>query len=132
MSLQRIETYEDKVFDLSYVKTYLRVDHDHDDGLIEGFIGAARGAIEAYTSRSLVPQLWQFTVNAGFAVARSDESYLSHSKSRGSRGIELPRSPFIALEGHPKVTTAYGEKELKDYRLDAAGRTARIHFGDGS
>ena len=115
--------------DLSYVKTYLRVDHDQDDGMIESFVKTAQSSIEAYTSRALGVQAWEFTLNAGFAVARSDEAYLSQSKSRGDQGIEIPRSPFLELIEDPSLETPYGIKSLNDYRLDTSGRTARIHFG---
>lgn len=129
MALQKLETHGEEQLDLAYVKAYLRVEHNADDGLIRGFIATARHAIEAYTSRSLISQSWLFTINAGFAVARSDETYLSQSKSRGENGLELPRSPFTALESDPILETQYGETPLSDFRVDTSGRTAKVHFG---
>ncbi len=129
MSLKRLDILGDEPLDLDTVKAYLRVDGDHDDGLIETLMSTARSTIEAYTSRALIPQLWEFSINAGFAVARSDEGYLSQAKSRGDLGIELPRSPFVELRGAPILETEYGQKELSDYRIDTSGRAAKVHFG---
>lgn len=129
MSLKRMKILGKEPFDIPYIKAYLRIEHDQDDGLLEGLMKTARSSIEAYTSRALIEQIWEFTVNAGFAVARSDEAYLSQSKSRGDKGLELPRSPFVTLEKDPLLETPYGSKEIKDYRVDTSGRTARIHFG---
>ncbi len=129
MALRKIEMLGDEPLEISYVKSYLRIEHDKDDGLIEGFMAAARSSIEAYTSRALIPQKWELTLNAGFAVARSDRTYLSGDKSRGTKGIELPRSPFMEMVGDPILESDYGQKNLTDYRVDTSGRTAKIHFG---
>ncbi len=129
MSLRKLEVLGDEPITLDVAKAYLRLDHDKEDGLIEGFIGAARASIEAYTSRALVKQKWQLTLNAGYAVSRSDMVYLTGDKSRGEKGIELPRSPFVELSDNPRLISDYGEQELKDFRIDGAWRAAHIHFG---
>lgn len=129
MALKKIEMLGEEPLELAYVKSYLRIDHNKDDGLIEGFMAAARSAIEAYTSRALIPQKLELTLNAGFAVARSDRTYLSGDKSRGEQGIELPRSPFMEMVGDPILETDYGQKTLTDYRVDSSGRATKIHFG---
>ena len=129
MSLRKLDTIGDEPISLNFTKSYLRVEHDDDDGLITDFIKTARSTIEAYTSRALCSQAWEFRVNAGFAVARSDGEYLSQSKSRGNHGLELPRSPFQDLSEAPSLETSYGVKTLTDFRVDKSGRTARIHFG---
>ena len=129
MALKKLEILDDEPVTLDVAKAYLRVEHDQDDGLIDSFIAAARASIEAYTSRALVRQKWQLTLNAGYAVSRSDVSYLTGDKSRGDKGIELPRSPFVDLTRNPLLISDYGEQELKDFRIDSSGRAAHVHFG---
>lgn len=132
MALRKINTLGDEPVTLDVAKAYLRLDHDKDDGLLEGLISAARSSVEAYTSRALIRQHWQLTLNAGYAVARSDAVYLTGDKSRGEQGIELPRSPFVELSGNPVLISEYGEQELKDFRIDTSGRAANIHFGSAA
>ncbi|MDP4840033.1 MAG: head-tail connector protein [Alphaproteobacteria bacterium] len=129
MALKKIAVLGEEPIGLELAKAYLRVEHDNEDGLIESFISTARASVEAYTSRALIKQKWQLTLNAGYAVARSDEAYLTGRKSRGEQGIELPRSPFVELCSDPVLHTEYGEKSLKDFRVDTAARAAHIHFG---
>tara|TARA_R110002095_G_scaffold109301_2_gene95721 strand:+ start:1350 stop:1964 length:615 start_codon:yes stop_codon:yes gene_type:complete len=129
MALKKIEVLGEEPISLDLAKAYLRIEHDHEDGLIESFISTARASIEAYTSRALIKQKWQLNLNAGYAVARSDEAYLTGDKSRGEHGIELPRSPFVELCSDPILQTEYGEKPLKDFRIDTSARAAHIHFG---
>ena len=115
--------------DLKQAKLFLRVEHDVDDGLIEGMIKSARQAIEAFTARSLLRQEWRFTLNAGYAAAQSDQHYLSCGYNSGGKGIELPRSPFLELLCEPKIIDDYGTRPIRNYRLDPAGRLANMHFG---
>ena len=129
MALKKIKSLGNELVTLDVVKAYLRLDHDHDDGLLEGFVAAARSSVEAYTSRALMRQHWQLTLNAGYAVARSDAVYLTGDKSRGENGIELPRSPFVELVEKPLLISDYGEQKLEDFRLDTSARSAHIHFG---
>lgn len=110
-------------------KAYLRVTEDHDDELITRLIPTVTQAIEGYTGRSLIKQNWRFTINAGYCASLSDSRYISGEASRGVKGIELPRSPFIALSQTPKLVDGYGERDIRDYRLDTAGRIAKLHFG---
>jgi hypothetical protein len=114
--------------DLAHMKLYLKVEHAADDRLLEGMIKAARQAIEAYTTRSLLRHEWRLTLNVGFATAQSGHNYLTHPSNRSDKGIELPRSPFMELLGEPKILDKYGTRSISHYRLDQAGRSAKIHF----
>lgn len=40
--------------DLAYAKTFLRVDHDHEDGVISDMIAAGRERVEAMTGHALI------------------------------------------------------------------------------
>ncbi|WKL53333.1 head-tail connector protein [Pseudomonas kielensis] len=42
------------MIDLPIVKAHLRVDHDDDDALIQGYMDAALSAFETWTNRTLV------------------------------------------------------------------------------
>lgn len=127
--LKQLEILGKEVVPVEEAKLFLKIDHDDEDTLLAGLIRTARMAVEAYTSRSLILQKWQFTLNAGYAVSRSDPAYLSGHKSRGDRGIEMPRAPFVTLLGNPVLITDYGPKEITDFRIDTSGVVTRIHFG---
>jgi Phage gp6-like head-tail connector protein len=129
MALKKLDTLGPEPVTLEAIKAYLRIEHDEEDDLLQSLIMAARSGVEAFTGRSLVKQKWLFTMNAGYAVSRSDHAYLSGHKTRGDQGIELPRSPFQKFAIDPVLETEYGEKNLTDFRLDTAGRACRVHFG---
>lgn len=44
-------------------KTYLRVDHDHEDALIGAMIAAARIQVEVRTRRALITQSWRIVLD---------------------------------------------------------------------
>tara|TARA_A100000171_G_scaffold16805_1_gene15281 strand:- start:619 stop:1251 length:633 start_codon:yes stop_codon:yes gene_type:complete len=117
---------------LEQAKVFLRIDHTEDDHLIRRLIKTARQSIESFTGRALIRQCWTFSLNAGFAYANSDVRYLSRNQSRGERGIELPKSPFLELVGPPRMVDNYGERDIQDYRLDTAGRVAHMHLGSSA
>ncbi|MBA4749556.1 MAG: phage head-tail connector protein [Alphaproteobacteria bacterium] len=132
MGLRQQQAPEREPISLLQAKIFLHVDGDIEDELIVRLIKTARQGVESYTGRSLIKQAWTFTFNAGFAAAKSDGSYLSQSHSRAVGGIELPRSPFLELIGKPQLKTGSGNKEITQYRLDTAGRVARLHVSDMS
>lgn len=43
------------MIDLAAVKAHLRVEHDDEDAMIQGYIDAAISAFEAWTNRALAP-----------------------------------------------------------------------------
>ncbi|MFN7709852.1 MAG: head-tail connector protein [Holosporales bacterium] len=129
MGLTLISAPAQEPISLVESKVYLRVDHDAEDRLIEHFIKCARQAVEAYTARSLMVQTWQMSVNSGYGSMISSSEYLNGIQSKGGGGIELARSPFVELMKAPLLVDEYGRREIHDYRLDTAGRVARIHFG---
>lgn len=129
MGLRQLEPPKCEPVTLQQAKVFLRVDHASEDALIQRLIKTARQSIESYTGRALIRQCWIFSVNAGFVEANSDPRYLSRDQSRGTRGIELPKSPFMELVGPPRLLTEGGqEHSVRDYRLDTAGRVARLHL----
>ncbi len=129
MALKLIEPPLEEPVSLAEVKAFIKIETDREDDLLRRLIKTARQSVEAYTGRALIEQTWQFSLNAGYCAEMSDGGYLTGIRSRGEKGIELPRSPFIALKRNPVLNETYGIREIKDYRLDTSGRTARIHFG---
>ncbi len=103
---------------------------DQEENLIKNLIRTARQAVEAYTARSLIRQSWRLQTGLAYGLSLSDNVYLSGHKSRGLKGLELPRSPFIQLIGKPKFVDNGNARDLSTYRLDTAGRVAKMHFGD--
>lgn len=128
MGLIQLHAPQNEPVSVEYIKTYLHIDHNHEDDLIAHLIQTARQAIESYTVRSLLRQAWRFTFNAGFGTALSNAEYLPGRKGQGEHGIELPRSPFISLIDKPKLVDAYGSHDIQDYRLDMTERIARLYF----
>ncbi len=130
MSLTLLEQPVCEPVTLSEVKVFLRLETLEEDTLLNNLIKTARQAIEAYTARSLICQSWRFQTSLAYCISISDDAYLTGQKSRGAKGLELPRSPFIKLLDKPKMINDYGTHEISNYRLDTAGRVARLHFSN--
>ena len=97
MSLIQLIPPDQEPVSLVEAKAYTRVDGDQDDGLLRHLIKTARNVVETYTTRSLMTQTWRYRFQTQSGVAFSDEQYLLGHRTRGYRGIELPRSPFIKM-----------------------------------
>ncbi len=129
MSLTLLHSPQKEPVTLADVKAFLRIEGSEEDEVLKHLIKTARLAIEAFTARSLIHQVWRFTVNAGFCIAKSDSGFLTVHHRPQDQGIELPRSPFVELLACPKLIDTYRQCDLKDYRLDTAGRVAKLYFG---
>ncbi len=116
MALFRTVGPEAEPVTLADAKAHLRLDHDGEDGLIEGLIRAAREEVEASCGLALIAQDWRLTLD------------------------RVPRSGTVAIRRHPVVeilsVTVYGadgEASLlqpQGLALDRASRPARLHFAD--
>ncbi|MFN4272143.1 MAG: head-tail connector protein [Aliihoeflea sp.] len=101
---------------LAEAKQHLRLDHDGEDGLIEGLIRAAREEVEAATGLALIDQTWRLTLD------------------------RVPVTGVVRIARHPvkeilsvTVFGADGEGILVDpatYRLDPHSRPARLWFSE--
>lgn len=129
MSLSLLSPPGSEPISPSELKGFLRLDSDAEDDLLFHLIKTARQAVEAYTARSLIRQGWLFRINAGYCLAQTDTSYISGNRGGNMRGIELPRAPFLGLLKNPYIEIGSDTKEIQDFRLDTAGRLARIHVG---
>lgn len=72
------------------VKPFLRVEHDRDDGVINGLIAEARFDCEHQTERQLVTATWKLTLD-GFPD--------------GNGGAVLPRPPLLSIVSVVYVAT---------------------------
>lgn len=114
MTLIRTTAPEAEPVTLTQVKQNLHVDHDSEDELLTGLIGAAREEVEASCGLALIEQGWRLVLD------------------------RLPGSGRVLLRRHPvreiisvTVYDANGGASVLDpqsYRLDATGRPARLHF----
>lgn len=59
------------MIELSIVKAHLRVGHDDEDSLIEGYRDAAISAFESWTNRTLIDQAHELPDPPGKAIALS-------------------------------------------------------------
>jgi hypothetical protein len=130
MSLILLEQPACEPINLLETKIFLRLEGAEEDEILKNLIKTARQAVEAYTARSLICQSWRFRINLAYCLSISDDLYLTGQKSRGSKGLEIPRSPFIKLLDKPKLINDYGSREISGYRLDTAGRVAKMHFSN--
>lgn len=70
MGLQLVTAPTSDPVTLVEAKTQCRVDHDEDDGLIAGYILAAREAVEVFTRRKLFTQTWDYTIDGSWPTER--------------------------------------------------------------
>ena len=130
MSLTLLEPPKSEPVTLEEVKVFLRLETHEEDELLHHLVRTGRQAVEACTARALISQSWRFQVSLAYCLSLSDSSYLSGVRSRGAKGLELPRSPFIQLLERPKLINGYGTHDVANYRMDTAGRIAKIHFSN--
>ena len=101
---------------LAEAKTFLRVDHDHEDALIEALVSAARLQVETSTGRALMTQSWR-TVLDGWPKRRV---------------VRIARAPVASIDA-VTVYDGAGMASVLDaglYSLDAASRPARLAVSD--
>lgn len=119
---------------LAEAKTHLRVDHDADDALISGLIAAARAAIEAQASCTLVETTLAAAFDrfpcgegGGYWYRRYRSPWSFRTPSAGSGPIELPRGPLRQVLGITYLDADGVERTLDPsvYRV-VSGRRGRV------
>lgn len=100
---------------IAEARAHLRVDESADDGLIAGYILAARAYIEAVTGLALISQTFDMT--------------LHDFQSK----IELPRAPVSSVTSIQYYDDANVLQTLSSaiYEIDTARVPAVIHLADG-
>jgi uncharacterized phiE125 gp8 family phage protein len=89
---------------LAEVKAHLRVGIADDDGLIAGYILAARRHAEGYTRRSFMTQTWDYTIDYCWPLVKRD-CYLT-------RRITLPLPPLQSVSTISYIDTNGAEQTL--------------------
>ena len=103
---------------LAEIRAHCRVDESADDGLLAGYILAARAYLEATTGLSLVSQTWEMTLEEW-----PDEDC-----------IELPRQPVQSITSIQYYDTANTLQTLGAgvYEIDVNRFPAEIELTEGS
>jgi uncharacterized phiE125 gp8 family phage protein len=121
-------------------KAHLRVDHSADDTLIDGLLVAAREAIEAETSRSLITTAWEWRQaawpGAGAAIvlpraplaAVSAVTYQASGTQTLSSAAYLAEAPSGPHAGLGRLTLADGAAWPS---IDARPDAVRVAFTAG-
>lgn len=102
--------------DLEGAKAHLRVDHNDENALITGLIGAAQGYYQKHTGRVLVTTTFRLSLDY-FPCGGDDFN-----------SIELPRSPVTEIVAVNYVDAAGDTQSLAaaDYQADLASLPARL------
>lgn len=98
--------------DLATAKTFLRIDHDHEDELINALVRSATASVETMTGLRLVEQGWSV--------------FLDDWPHSGT--ICLPVAPVLSVEDILQYSDADvgAVIDTAHYYLDAASRPARL------
>ena len=94
MGLSLVTGPTEEPVSLIEAKQHCRIDSTDDDGLIAGYIIAARMMAEGDTRRAFITQTWDYTINYGWPL------------SNGSQRIELPLGKLQSITSISYVDTA--------------------------
>ncbi len=118
------------------VKTFLRVDHDADDSLIDALISVARDACETATGRSLITRgyslyldCWPGTTTLPWWDGVEEGADVLF----GGNALFLPRPPLLSV-ARIRVYNAdnsYADMPTANYTVDAVTSPGRIVLADG-
>jgi uncharacterized phiE125 gp8 family phage protein len=76
---------------LAEAKAHMRVSISEDDGIIAGYVLAARNYLEQITGRAFLTQTWDYTIDYGMG-------WISNWQSRYAGSyIEVPKSPLQSV-----------------------------------
>jgi hypothetical protein len=125
MQLILIEKPTSEIISLEETKNYIRIDHDFDDTLILGLIKTTREAIESIIQKSIMKQVWEYTLNSNsicnFDFGESDYPSIFCDIIR----IPLPKPPVTKVF---KVEINDHEIEKDSYTLDAVNNKFCLCF----
>lgn len=107
---------------LAEAKAHCRVTSTDEDGLLVGYILAARQYVESITNRLLITQTWDFFID-------QDWPYVFDFDSKTNRRlIEIPRAPVQSIMSIMYVDTAGATQTLasNQYLVDTSTPITRI------
>ena len=139
MSITDINAPPIEPVSLAMAKEFLRIDHDHEDTLIEGFIQAARERIESMGRLSLISRRRAYSsarVCAGRLVINHSPVKYVHKVSvidGNDNAIEIPKNEiYINTRARPAVVEVRRRDLISDYAADPAAIIAEFEAGYGS
>lgn len=99
---------------LAEAKAHCRIGIDDDDGLLAGYVLAARHHLETETRRAFMTQTWDLTLDYGWPVTRVDGCYRNR--------IVLPRPPVQSVTSISYIDGAGAAQTLatNQYKLAKA------------
>jgi len=89
MGLQLITGPQLEPVSLAEAKAHCRIEVTTDDGLLAGYILAARSWAEDFTRRAFMEQTWDFTIDYGWPMAKT--------RAGDRYSIELPKPPLVSV-----------------------------------
>lgn len=107
---------------LAEARAHCRITSSDEDGLLAGYILAARQHVEQVTGRALVSQTWDFTVDREWPWTLDD----SH---RHVRLFEIPKPPLQSVTSIVYVDSAGATQTLasNQYLVDSGTYIGRIY-----
>jgi uncharacterized phiE125 gp8 family phage protein len=101
---------------LDEAKAHLRLEIPDDDGLLAGYLIAAREYIEGQTKRDLVTKTWDYTIDYGWPVRGSEIGWRQF--------IRLPINPIQSVTSVAYVDEAGVTQTLDPSKYIVASRTS--------
>jgi uncharacterized phiE125 gp8 family phage protein len=106
---------------LDEAKSHCQITSTADDGILIGYIMAARQHVESVTGRSLITQTWDLAIDRNWPV------YFDRKYGGERRLIELPRSPVqsvtsVTYVDQNGVTQTLDPSQYRVYGLHTAGQ----------
>ena len=120
---------------LSEAKSFLRIDTNDDDTLINTIIAASREYFEEYTGRTLISTTYKLSLD-GFGednIPIQEGFYTAPYMTFHKRYIELPRPPLVSVT-HVKTFDEDNTESTyasSKYHIDSARNPARIILKEG-
>ena len=129
----------EKPVSLAEMKSYMRVDTEDDDALINDFIDIATECVKQYTRRSIMTETLELTIDY-FGDSRDEFDTLSegvHNTTRASvfgygNEIDLPFIPIQSITSIKTYDTTNAESTFSStyYQLDETG--GRVYLNSGA
>lgn len=107
---------------LAEAKAHCRISSTDEDGLLAGYILAARQHVETITNRALISQTWDYTIDGDWPWVIDVESH------RHQRLIEIPKAPLQSVTSISYIDTTGVSQTLStsQYVVDGARAIGRI------
>jgi len=98
MGLSLFSAPTDEPVSLIEAKQHCRIDSTDDDGLLAGYILAARSWAEDYTRRAFMTQTWDYRIDASIASGESVSGWPEVKVGSACyQRIHLPKPPLISV-----------------------------------